>query len=102
MLQVTEAISKGIPVVAYNAGGIPFQVSNGLLNRCKATFVCVIVSKAGRPLTFCRAFFMLWQIRHGETGYLVDVGETMTVAKHLFNLCTDKVRLRMPTTLDVH
>lgn len=49
-----------------------------------------------------------WQIRHGETGYLVDVGETMTVAKHLFNLCTDKVR--MPTirrvqallTLDVH
>jgi hypothetical protein len=90
MLQVTEAISKGIPVVAYNAGGIPFQVSKVLHGAMQGT-VCVAVSIACRPLTFS-VCLLLWQIRHGETGYLVDVGETTTVAKHLFNLCTDKVR----------
>lgn len=25
-IQITEAIAKGVPVVAYRAGGIPFQV----------------------------------------------------------------------------
>eukprot|EP00624_Nannochloropsis_granulata_P006562 evm.model.NODE_49373_length_27502_cov_28.034180.1 len=49
-VKVTEAIAKGVPVVAYAAGGIPFQ------------------------------------IRHGENGFLVPVGDTNAVAEHLYNL----------------
>lgn len=59
-VKITEAISKGVPVVAYQAGGIPFQ------------------------------------IRHGENGYLVPVGDTEAVATYLFDLCVDKLlRQRM-------
>jgi len=52
-VKVTEAIAKGVPVVAYAAGGIPFQ------------------------------------IRHGENGYLVPVGDTDAVAAHLYDICTE-------------
>jgi hypothetical protein len=52
-VKVTEAMAKGVPVVAYKAGGIPFQ------------------------------------IRDKENGYLVPVGDTETVAEHVYSLCTD-------------
>jgi len=53
-IKVSEALHKGIPVVACNAGGIPLQ------------------------------------IRHGQSGFLVDVGDTDAVAKHIVDLWTDK------------
>ncbi|EWM21967.1 trehalose synthase [Nannochloropsis gaditana] len=52
-VKVTEAMAKGVPVVAYKAGGIPFQ------------------------------------IRDKENGYLAPVGDTETVAEHVYSLCTD-------------
>jgi hypothetical protein len=85
--QVTEAIHKGVPVVAYQAGGIPLQV--------------IASTKLGQHLPAfppdptrlaCRRLTWPWQIRHGETGFLVPVGDTAAVADHLFKLLTDKVR----------
>ncbi|CAG8535192.1 25914_t:CDS:10 [Dentiscutata erythropus] len=52
-IKVTEALAKGVPVVAFKAGGIPLQ------------------------------------IKHGETGFLVDIGDTAQVANHLFALFTN-------------
>lgn len=53
-VKVTEALMKGKPVIAYNTGGIPLQIQDGV------------------------------------TGYLVEVGNTMQVAQHLYDLLTDK------------
>lgn len=53
-VKVTEALHKGVPVIAYRAGGIPLQ------------------------------------IRQGITGFLVPVGNTYRVARHLFQLFTDQ------------
>ncbi|CAG8521583.1 3562_t:CDS:10 [Diversispora eburnea] len=53
-VKVTEALGKGIPVVAFKAGGIPLQ------------------------------------IEHGETGFLVEIGDVDKVAEYLFTLFTDK------------
>ncbi|CAH1756724.1 8531_t:CDS:10 [Entrophospora sp. SA101] len=52
-IKVTEALAKGVPVVAFKAGGIPLQ------------------------------------IRHGETGFLVDIGDTSQVADYLYQLFND-------------
>ncbi|CAJ0645278.1 607_t:CDS:2 [Entrophospora sp. SA101] len=52
-VKVTEALAKGVPVVAFKAGGIPLQ------------------------------------IRHGETGFLADVGDTSQVADYLYQLFND-------------
>ncbi|CAG8441387.1 11213_t:CDS:10 [Acaulospora morrowiae] len=52
-IKVSEALAKGIPVIAFRAGGIPLQ------------------------------------IRHGETGFLADIGNTSQVADYLFDLFTD-------------
>ncbi|CAG8698414.1 14080_t:CDS:2, partial [Dentiscutata heterogama] len=52
-VKVTEALAKGVPVVAFKAGGIPLQ------------------------------------IKHGETGFLVDICDTAQVANHLFALFTN-------------
>nr|CAG8463147.1 6532_t:CDS:2 [Entrophospora candida] len=52
-VKVTEALAKGVPVVAFKAGGIPLQ------------------------------------IRHGETGFLADVGNTSQVADYLYQLFND-------------
>ncbi|CAJ0765744.1 1333_t:CDS:1, partial [Entrophospora sp. SA101] len=46
-------LAKGVPVVAFKAGGIPLQ------------------------------------IRHGETGFLADVGNTSQVADYLYQLFND-------------
>jgi alpha,alpha-trehalose phosphorylase (configuration-retaining) len=53
-IKVSEALHKGIPVIATNAGGIPLQVKDG------------------------------------KSGFLVNVGDTDTVAKHIVNLWTNK------------
>ncbi|CAG8446609.1 8215_t:CDS:2 [Funneliformis caledonium] len=53
-VKVTEALAKGVPVVAFKAGGIPLQ------------------------------------IRHGETGFLADIGNTEQVADYLFTLFDDQ------------
>ncbi|KAI9591291.1 hypothetical protein BDF19DRAFT_426427 [Syncephalis fuscata] len=52
-IKVTEALVKGVPVIAYAAGGIPHQII------------------------------------HGQTGFLVPVGDCVKVAKHLYRLFTD-------------
>ncbi|CAG8586699.1 9577_t:CDS:2, partial [Scutellospora calospora] len=52
-IKVTEALAKGVPVIAARAGGIPLQ------------------------------------IKHEETGFLVDVGDTAQVADYLFALFTN-------------
>ncbi|MCJ1410212.1 hypothetical protein MMC19_004297 [Ptychographa xylographoides] len=54
-VKVSEAIHKGIPVIATTAGGIPLQV------------------------------------QHGKNGFLVEPGDSEAVAKHLYELLTDKV-----------
>lgn len=54
-IKVSEALMKGIPVIAYKAGGIPLQVIDSV------------------------------------SGFLVDVGDTATVAQMLFKLFTDEV-----------
>ncbi|PLB52794.1 UDP-Glycosyltransferase/glycogen phosphorylase [Aspergillus steynii IBT 23096] len=53
-VKVSEAIHKGVPVIATRAGGIPLQVADQ------------------------------------ENGFLVDVGDTDSVAQHLYDLCTDE------------
>jgi len=53
-IKVSEALHKGIPIIATNAGGIPLQV------------------------------------RHGKSGFLVEVGDTTAVANHIVDLWTDK------------
>lgn len=57
-VKVSEAIHKGVPVIATRAGGIPLQIENG------------------------------------KSGFLVDVGDTNTVARHLFDLWTDEALYR--------
>lgn len=57
-VKVSEALHKGIPVIATNAGGIPLQ------------------------------------IRDGKSGFLVDVGDTTTVANHIVDLWTDNALYR--------
>jgi len=44
----------------------------------------------GIPVIACRAGGIPLQIQHGKSGYLVEVGDTDTVAKHIVNLWTDK------------
>jgi hypothetical protein len=51
---VSEALHKGIPVVATRTGGIPLQ------------------------------------IKDGKSGFLVEVGDHEAVAKHLYDLISDK------------
>jgi glycosyltransferase involved in cell wall biosynthesis len=53
-VKVSEALHKGVPVIATRAGGIPLQV------------------------------------RDGEGGYLVEVGDCEAVARHLFELFDDE------------
>jgi alpha,alpha-trehalose phosphorylase (configuration-retaining) len=57
-VKVSEAIHKGVPVIATRAGGIPLQID------------------------------------HGQSGFLVDVGDTNAVARHLFDLWTDEALYR--------
>ena len=52
-VKVTEALHKGIPVVAYHAGGIPLQ------------------------------------IKSGDDGFLVKIGDVQGVADKLYDLVTD-------------
>jgi glycosyltransferase involved in cell wall biosynthesis len=68
-VKVTEALAKGVPVIAFKAGGIPLQ------------------------------------IRHGETGFLVDIGNTSQVADYLYKLFSDhklydKMSLAAKTTVN--
>lgn len=53
-VKVSEALHKGIPVIAAKSGGIPLQVE------------------------------------HGKSGFLVDPGDSVAVAAHLYSLFTDK------------
>ncbi|OOQ87887.1 Trehalose phosphorylase [Penicillium brasilianum] len=53
-VKVSEAIHKGVPVIATRAGGIPLQIENH------------------------------------KNGFLVDIGDTDAVARHLFDLWTDE------------
>lgn len=45
---------------------------------------------AGVPVVASRTGGIPLQIQHGKSGYLVDVGDNDTVAKHLFDLYTDE------------
>ena len=44
---------------------------------------------AGKPVIASRTGGIPLQIVHGKSGYLVDVGDNDTVAKHMFTLYTD-------------
>jgi alpha,alpha-trehalose phosphorylase (configuration-retaining) len=44
----------------------------------------------GIPVIACRAGGIPLQIQHGKSGYLVEVGDTDTVAKHIADLWTDR------------
>lgn len=44
---------------------------------------------AGKPVIASRTGGIPLQIEHGKSGYLVDVGDNATVAKHMFDLYTD-------------
>ncbi|KAG0136198.1 hypothetical protein HOY82DRAFT_625844 [Tuber indicum] len=43
----------------------------------------------GKPVVATRAGGIPLQIEHGKSGFLVEVGDTQSVADHLFNLYTD-------------
>jgi alpha,alpha-trehalose phosphorylase (configuration-retaining) len=45
---------------------------------------------AGIPVVASRTGGIPLQIQHGKSGYLVDAGDNDSVAKHLFDLYTDK------------
>lgn len=44
---------------------------------------------AGKPVIASRTGGIPLQIEHGKSGYLVDVGDNATVAKHMFDLYTN-------------
>lgn len=44
---------------------------------------------AGKPVIASRTGGIPLQIEHGKSGYIVDVGDNATVAKHMFDLFTD-------------
>ena len=44
----------------------------------------------GKPVIATRAGGIPLQVQHQKNGFLVDVGDTDTVAKHLYDLWTDK------------
>lgn len=44
----------------------------------------------GKPVIATRAGGIPLQVRNGESGFLVDVGDTDAVAEHLFELWTDE------------
>lgn len=44
----------------------------------------------GKPVIATRAGGIPLQISHGQNGFLVDVGDSDAVARHLFDLCVDK------------
>ena len=44
---------------------------------------------AGKPVIASRTGGIPLQIEHGKSGYLVDVGDNDTVAKHMFDLYTN-------------
>lgn len=46
--------------------------------------------RKGKPIIATRAGGIPLQVRHGETGFLVDVGDTNAVAEHLWDLLTDR------------
>ena len=45
---------------------------------------------AGKPVVACRTGGIPLQIQHGKSGYLCEVGDNDTVAKHLYDLYTDE------------
>ncbi|KAJ5267072.1 hypothetical protein N7478_009880 [Penicillium angulare] len=51
-------------------------------------------SHKGKPVIATRAGGIPLQIEHGKNGFLVDIGDTDTVAQHLFNLWTDDALYR--------
>lgn len=75
------------------------QILNALLRGSKVALQLshregfeVKVSEAlhkGRPVIAFKAGGIPLQIRHGENGFLVDVGDCATVAEHLYQLFTD-------------
>jgi glycosyltransferase involved in cell wall biosynthesis len=44
---------------------------------------------AGKPVVASNTGGIPLQIQHGKSGYIVEVGDNDTVAKHLFDLYTD-------------
>lgn len=44
----------------------------------------------GKPVVCTRAGGIPLQVQHGKNGFLVDVGDSSAVAKHLYDLWTDK------------
>lgn len=44
----------------------------------------------GKPIIATRAGGIPLQVQHGKNGYLVDVDDSSAVAKHLYDLWTDK------------
>lgn len=44
---------------------------------------------AGKPVIASKTGGIPLQIEHGKSGYLVDVGDNATVAKHMFDLYTN-------------
>ena len=78
---------------------VPFVVLNVLMANAKFALQLstregfeVKVSEAlhaGKPVIASRTGGIPLQIVHGKSGYLVDVGDNATVAKHMFELYTD-------------
>ncbi|RPA79997.1 UDP-Glycosyltransferase/glycogen phosphorylase [Ascobolus immersus RN42] len=76
------------------------QMLNALISTAK--FVCqlstregfeVKVSEAlhkGKPVIATRAGGIPLQIQDGKNGFLVEIGDTRAVARHMFNLCSDQ------------
>jgi glycosyltransferase involved in cell wall biosynthesis len=45
----------------------------------------------GKPIIATKAGGIPLQVQHGKNGFLVDVGDSSAVAKHLYDLWTDDV-----------
>lgn len=102
--QVIDYIGRHIPHIRHLISVMRLRPSDQVLNALlsKATIALqlstregfeVKVSEAmhkGKPVIATRAGGIPLQVDHGKNGFLVDVGDTDAVARHLFELWTNR------------
>ncbi|KAG0636834.1 trehalose synthase [Tuber brumale] len=96
LIEKYSSIAKDVVVMRI---GPSDQMLNAILTTAKLVVQLslregfeVKVSEAlhhGKPVIATRAGGIPLQIQHGKSGFLVDVGDTMSVADHLFDLYTN-------------